>query len=145
MFYDFHFLFFKSISSNYAFWLPTSWTGLNNICGLKNAKIGGPEVGCKNRFHLCRDYCKIITHLCQRIRAVHTVCALPILSQELVDAPQAVEADSLEESHRGDVVIGGLVLSVEEEGGEHGEDAGGEREKDEKTDLAKKSGSNEAG
>ena len=42
-------------------------------------------------------------------------------------------------------MIGGLVLSVEEEGGEHGEDAGGEREKDEKADLAKKSGSNEAG
>ena len=65
----------------------------------------------------------------------------------MADAPQAVEADSLEESHRGVVlvVIGGLVLSVEEEGGEHGKDAGGEREKDEKADLAKKSGSNEAG
>ena len=113
----------------------------------KTQKIGGPEVGCKNRFHRCRDYCKIITHLCQRIRAVHAVCALPILAQELVDAPQAVEADSLEESHRGVVlvVIGGLVLSVEEEGGKHGKDAGGEREKDEKADLAKKSGSNEAG
>ena len=97
--------------------------------------------------NICKDYCKIITHLCQRIRAVHTVCALPILAQKLVDAFPAVEADSLEESHRGDVlvVIGGLVLSVEEEGGEHGEDTGGEREKDEKADLAKKSGSNEAG
>ena len=65
----------------------------------------------------------------------------------MVDAFQAVEADSLEESHRGVVlvVIGGLVLCVEEEGGEHGEDTGGEREKDEKADLAKKSGSNEAG
>ena len=97
--------------------------------------------------NICKDYCKIITHLCQRIRAVHTVWALPILTQELVDAFQAVEADSLEESHRGDVlvVIGGLVLSVEEEGGEHGQNTGGEREKDEKADLAKKSGSNEAG
>ena len=65
----------------------------------------------------------------------------------MADAPQAVEADSLEESHRGVVlvVIGGLVLSVEEEGGEHGQNTGGEREKDEKADLAKKSGSNEAG
>ena len=97
--------------------------------------------------NICKDYCKIITHLCQRIRAVHTVCALPILAQKLVDAFQAVEADSLEESHRGDilVVVGGLVLSVEEEGGKHGQNAGGEREKDEKADLAKKSGSNEAG
>ena len=69
------------------------------------------------------------------------------MAQELADAPQGVEADSLEESHRGDVlvVIGGLVLSVEEEGCKHGENAGGEREKDEKADLAKKSGSNEAG